>query len=220
MSGTDSSRPGGSAGGRYYREIAGRFLARRGAPLFLSAKDLDLIASWELAAVPLDAVLEGIDRAFEARRGRRSAGDKVLSLSFCAPQVLKAFERVRDRRVGAPLAAAASRPDRRAAVRAAVEAFLGEIPAALDPLKKLFQEALGRLDGAGLSDEDAEALDKKVDAFLVETAAPADRAAARAEVRAEHRSLPAGEAARSADVRLARRRREVFKVPYLSVYYY
>ena len=118
---------GGTAegGNRYYREIAGRFLARRGAPLFLSAKDLDLIATWEKAGVPLAVVLEGIDRAFAGRGRRGPAAGKVLALSFCAPEVLRGFERVRDRRVGRDRALPA-RIDRRSAVRAAAEAFLAE----------------------------------------------------------------------------------------------
>jgi len=220
MSGTGDSAPGGFLSETYFREIAARFLARRGAPLFLSAKDLDLISSWERAGVPLSAVLEGIDRAFEARRGRRGAGDKVLALAFCSPQVLQAFERVRDRRVGADRSAVSSRPDRRAAVCSAVEAFLRAGPPPLIALEGIYREALGRLSGPGLSDEDAEAFDKRVDEALSGEADPAERAALREEIRAEHASIPPAEAERAARIRLVKKRREAFHVPYLSVYYY
>ncbi len=205
--------------GRYFKEIAGRFLARRGAPLFLSAKDIDLIARWEKAGIPLAVVLEGIDRVFVSRSGRAAPGDKVLSLSFCAPEVLRGFERVRDRRVGADRALP-RRPDPRAAARAAVEAFLAAAPVPLPGLEALFREALGKLTGPGLSDEEAEALDARVDAALLAAADPADREKLRAALRAEHRGLPPAEASRAADIRLVKARREGLRIPYLAPYYY
>lgn len=211
--------PTGTHSGRYFKEIANRFLARRGAPLFLSAKDIDLIAQWEKAGIPLAVVLEGIDRAFVNRRGRGAAGDKVLALSFCSAEVLRGFERVRDRRVGrarAPLA----RPDPKAAVRSAVEAFLKAVPPALSGLSGLYREALEKLKGPGLPDEEAEALDARADAIILAAADTAGREALRAAVRAEHRSLSEAEAARASDVRLVKIRREEHKIPYLAPYYY
>ncbi len=204
--------------GRYFREIAGRFLARRGAPLFLSAKDIDLIDKWEKAGVPLDVVLEGIDRAFLSRRGR-GAGDKVLALSFCAAEVLRGYERVRDRRVGGDRSRP-SRSDPRAAVRAAAAAFLADVPPPLPGLAAIFREALAKLDGPGLSDDEAEALDARADAIILAAADPAEREAARAAIRAEHRTLPAAEAARAAGVGIVKRRREADRIPYLAPYYY
>jgi hypothetical protein len=206
-------------GNRYFREIAKRFLARRGAPLFLSAKDLDLIATWEKAGIPPAVVLEGIDRAFASRGRRGSPGGKVLALSFCAAEVLRGFERVRDRRVGGDRALP-PRPDPRAVVRAAVEPFLAAVPAPLSELGPLFREALGKLEAGGLADEEAEALDARADAIILAAASPAEREAIRAAVRKEHRGLRPAEAARAADVRLVKERREKLRVPYLASYYY
>ena len=206
-------------GNRYFREIAGRFLSRRGAPLFLSAKDLDLIASWEKAGVPLAVVLEGIDRAF-ANRGRRgSAGDKVLALSFCSAEVLRGYERVRDRRVGGERGLP-SRPDPRASLRAAVEPFLAAVPGSLSALEHLFREALRKIEAGSLADEEAETLDARADAIILAAASPGEREAARAAVRKEHRSLAPADSARAADVRLIKERRETLRVPYLASYYY
>lgn len=207
------------AGSRYFREVAARFLARRGAPLFLSAKDLDLISSWEKAGIPPAVVLEGIDRSFESGRRRGTAGGKVLALSFCAAEVLRGFERVRDRRVGANRAPQARR-DPRAAVRSAAEVFLAAVPEPVSKLTALFREALAKLEDAGLTDEEAEALDARVDAIIVSTARSAERDALRAAVRAEHRALPAAEVARAADVRLVKQRREAHRIPYFAPYYY
>ena len=45
----------------------------RGAPLILSAAEVDLIAAWEKAGLPLDVVLEGIERTFERPAARAPA---------------------------------------------------------------------------------------------------------------------------------------------------
>ena len=87
---------------RYFQEIAHEFLKSRGAPFFLSSKDLDLIAAWEKMGIPLRVALEGVDRAFENYRAKTAARPKILSLAFCKNQVLKAFEQYKERKVGAP----------------------------------------------------------------------------------------------------------------------
>jgi hypothetical protein len=209
----------GTADDSYYREIAGRFLARRGAPLFLSAKDLDLIAKWRTAGIPLGVVLEGIDRAFERRRAGRTGIGPVLALSFCSADVLRGFERVRDRRVGADRAGPA-RPERRAAIRAAAEAFLSRVPSALSALTGLYREAIAKMDGFCLTDEEAEEYDAKVDEIILASAGAEEREDALGVVRDEHPRLRAAEASRAADVRIVKQRREANRIPYLAVYYY
>ena len=73
----------------YFTEIEEHFRRTRGTGLFLlSPLDWALIESWKNAGVPLDAVLRGIDAAFEKWRGRKSTTQKVNSLAFCAQAVL------------------------------------------------------------------------------------------------------------------------------------
>jgi hypothetical protein len=80
----------------YFSEIEERFSQRRGAVLLLSTLDWALIETWREAGVPLQAVLRGIDTAFdkyEARaakaRGRMS---KVNGLAWCSQAVMEAAE--------------------------------------------------------------------------------------------------------------------------------
>jgi hypothetical protein len=80
----------------YFSEIEERFSQRRGAVLLLSTLDWALIETWREAGVPLQAVLRGIDAAFdkyEARaakaRGRMS---KVNGLAWCSQAVMEAAE--------------------------------------------------------------------------------------------------------------------------------
>src|SRR5882672_5609751 len=49
----------------YFTEIEQRFQQRRGSLLMLSTLDWALIETWREAGVPLEAVLRGIDSAFD-----------------------------------------------------------------------------------------------------------------------------------------------------------
>ena len=73
----------------YFTEIEEHFQRARGTGLFLlSPLDWALIESWNTAGVPLEAVLRGIDDAFEKWRSRKVKTQKVNSLAFCAQAVL------------------------------------------------------------------------------------------------------------------------------------
>jgi hypothetical protein len=73
----------------YYTEIEEHFQRARATSLFLlSPLDWALIDSWNKAGVPLEAVLRGIDAAFEKWRGRKHKTQMVNSLAFCAQAVL------------------------------------------------------------------------------------------------------------------------------------
>ena len=73
----------------YYTEIEEHFQRARGTGLFLlSTLDWALIESWNNAGVPLEAVLRGIDDAFEKWRARKVKTRMVNSLAFCAQAVL------------------------------------------------------------------------------------------------------------------------------------
>jgi hypothetical protein len=205
--------------GRYYREIAAAFLKGRGAPFFLSAKDLDLVSQWERSGLPLPVVLEGIESAFGASRpGGRPRG-KVLSLSYCEIPVARAWERHRDRKVGGTRKTAETR-DRRAAVRTEIDRFLAGVPPGLEALRETFLAAKAALGKDGPSDEDLERWDEKIEEHIRAAVSAEDAAAAREAVRTEHGKLAPGELEKAAAVMLVKRLRAKFKIPYLSLFYY
>jgi hypothetical protein len=73
----------------YFTEIEEHFRLIRGTSLFLlSPLDWALIESWKNAEVPLEAVLRGIETAFQKWRSRRVKTQMVNSLAFCAQAVL------------------------------------------------------------------------------------------------------------------------------------
>ncbi len=87
----------------YFTEIEERFQQRRGSLLMLSTLDWALIETWREAGVPLEAVLRGIDAAFDkhdakAARGKRTR--KVNGLAWCAQAVMEAVEQAREASVG------------------------------------------------------------------------------------------------------------------------
>jgi hypothetical protein len=77
----------------YFTEIENYFWKKRGAHLLVSPLDWAIMETWQKAGVPLDAVLKGIDHAFESyQRSRRGAGKPLKSLAYCTDAVLEAAE--------------------------------------------------------------------------------------------------------------------------------
>jgi hypothetical protein len=89
----------------YFTEIEERFQQRRGSLLMLSTLDWALIEIWREAGVPLEAVLRGIDNAFDKhdQKTLRSPGRtrKVNGLAWCAQSVMEAVEQAIEASVGA-----------------------------------------------------------------------------------------------------------------------
>ncbi len=87
----------------YFTEIEERFQKRRGSLLLLSTLDWALIETWRDAGVPLDAVLRGIDAAFDKyeARQKRARMRRVNGLAWCAQAVMQAAEELREAAAGA-----------------------------------------------------------------------------------------------------------------------
>jgi len=84
----------------YFTEIEEHFQRRRGTILLLSTLDWALIETWKEAGIPLEAVLRGIDVAFDNYDRKPSKTRKVNSLAFCSQEVLAAAEEMKEAAVG------------------------------------------------------------------------------------------------------------------------
>lgn len=84
----------------YFTEIEEHFQRRRGTILLLSTLDWALIETWKEAGIPLEAVLRGIDVAFDRYERRPSKTRKVNGLAFCSQEVLAAAEEMKEAAVG------------------------------------------------------------------------------------------------------------------------
>ena len=81
----------------YFTEIEEHFQRARGTGLFLlSPLDWALIETWKNSGVPLEAVLRGVDSAFEKWRARRSRVQMVNSIAYCAQAVIAEAQRMAD----------------------------------------------------------------------------------------------------------------------------
>jgi hypothetical protein len=86
----------------YFTEIEEYFWRKRGAHLLVSPLDWAIVETWQRAGIPLDAVLRGIDSAFESyQRSRRGAGRPLKSLAYCVDAVLDAATEKQEAAVGA-----------------------------------------------------------------------------------------------------------------------
>jgi len=95
----------------YFTEIEERFLRRRGGGLLLSTLDWALIETWKEAGIPLQAVLRGIDAAFDRYEQRPAKSRKVNSLAYCSQEVLSAAEDMKEAAVGAATDQSSAQPD-------------------------------------------------------------------------------------------------------------
>ncbi|MGA3371696.1 MAG: hypothetical protein ABSC48_08045 [Terracidiphilus sp.] len=117
----------------YFTEIEERFQQRRGALLLLSTLDWALIETWREAGIPLEAVLRGIDAAFDKyeARQKRARMRRINGLAWCAQTVMVAAEELREAAAGtAPAEGAVARES--GFERERVAAHLEAAAAALD----------------------------------------------------------------------------------------
>ena len=214
----DAVEADGRAQSQYYQTIAREFFRRRGAPFFLSPKDVGLIAHWEKMRVPLDAVLEGMETAFEnSRKGGRSA--KVLTLSFCEYQVMKAFGRHAERKVGGARKPV-SRDEKRNNLVHEIEHFLGSVPPGFEELRAFFERALLLVRTAQTREEELERLDDEVDEALWRGASPEEKEEFRRDAVAEFKGKRGVDLEEVIKTRLVKARRNRHKLPYVSLFYY
>jgi hypothetical protein len=81
----------------YFTEIEEHFQRARGTSLFLlSPLDWALIETWKNSGVPLEAVLRGVDLAFEKWRAKRSRVQMVNSIAYCTQAVMAEAQRMAD----------------------------------------------------------------------------------------------------------------------------
>jgi hypothetical protein len=84
----------------YFTEVEEHFQRARGTGLFLmSPLDWALVESWKNAGIPLEAVLRGIDHAFEKWHAKKTRQQMVNSVAYCSQAV---SEEARAMASGAP----------------------------------------------------------------------------------------------------------------------
>jgi hypothetical protein len=232
----------------YFTEIEEYFWRKRGAHLLVSPLDWAIVETWQKAGVPLEAVLKGIDRAFESwGRSRRAAGGRQLkSLAYCVDSVLDAAAEAAEAAAGTgpevkhprPTAEPFSREELRkylernaARLRVAAEKQRVARPALasrFDDSAKRLEEALPLVETPGALDlEDFErrltVLEEKLAAALLADASEEAMISIRREMDRSlapyRRKMSADQLAQLERQYLQKRLFEQFDVPRLSLFY-
>ncbi len=84
----------------YFSDIEEHYQRRRGSILPSSPVDWCLMETWKEAGIPLEAVLRGIDAAFDKWERRAKKTRKVNSLAYCQQAVLAAMEDLQEAALG------------------------------------------------------------------------------------------------------------------------
>jgi hypothetical protein len=139
----------------YFTEVEERFQQARGTALFLmSPLDWALVETWKDQGVPLEAVLKGIDDAFEKWRAKKTKTQQVNSIAYCAQAVMEAARRIENPQSAptpseSPFEIAEVEKHLRAAIQKfpagfesvvdALESILADLPARLEKIEELEQ---------------------------------------------------------------------------------
>jgi hypothetical protein len=230
----------------YFTEIEEYFWKKRGAHLLVSPVDWALMEAWQKAGIPLEAVLKGIDQAFESyQKSRRGTGKPLKSLAYCSDAVLEAAEEQAEAAAGAAPKHSAAKPEpfSREDIRAYFSRNLALMSDAsaknaasspqlvdqLNPISRSLQSLSATLDSpAALDLEDLErqltVLDDKLHAVLL---AHADdnlllsiRRSMDSHLAAYRRKMQAAQLALVEKQYIQRRLLEEFGLPRLSLYYF
>ena len=224
----------------YFTEIEEAFQRRRGGVLLLSALDWALIETWKDAGIPLEAVLRGIDAAFDRYDQRPSKTKKVNSLAYCSQEVLTAAEEMKEAAVGTAPASTSGRGFDASEIAAFLERCTVELEKAKLPSRAgVVPEAVARETAATLRElaeqvkaklprlEDLErrlnVLEEKLFAILVAVVEDNEVVAVRAQADRElapYRSkMPSAQVEQLQKQFTHKKLLEKYKLPRLSLFY-
>jgi hypothetical protein len=145
----------------YFTEIEEHFWRKRGAHLLVSPLDWAIVETWQKAGIPLNAVLKGIDRAFESwGRSRRAAGGRQLkSLAYCVDAVLDAAQEAQEAAAGTGPQVASRRPAAEPFSRAELKGYFERnalrLRAAAEKIRTAHADLAARLDETSQRLEDS-----------------------------------------------------------------
>jgi hypothetical protein len=217
----------------YFTEIEEHFQRRRGSLLLLSTIDWALIETWREAGIPLAAVLQGIDAAFDKfdARKNKSRVRRVNGLAYCAQEVISAMETMQQAAVGATPArpGAAEQGFDQERIAAHLEAAAQQLRAAhsfaeiADRLQALAHETRSRLPHLEELEQSLTVLEEKLFAIILTTTPEVELLALRQQAAAElapYRSrMPAMQIRQVEQQFLHKRLLEKLNLPRLSLFY-
>ncbi len=203
----------------YYQKIARAFLKHQPAIFFIPPRDLELISEWEKLNLPLEVIIEGIDRTFARRlAGRRKRN--IYSLSQCEKEILKAYAQHQERLVGQQAPQAPDPAIKAARVLGEVRSSLETLPAELSDVRRILEEALAALQAVPLEEARLEALDEELDRILWDLTPEEQKREALAAARQDYPGRTDSQLEEIRRTRIVRDRRQQLRLPRLALFYY
>ena len=216
----------------YFTEIEDHFQRRRGSLLLLSTIDWALIETWREGGIPLAAVLQGIDAAFDKYDARRHKARvrRINGLAYCAQEVMAAVEAMQEAAVGATPAkpGAAEQGFEQERIAAHLEVAAQQLSAAgqaelADRLRALAGDVSSKMPQLEELEQCLTVLEQKLFALVLTTTPEAELLALRQQAAAElapYRSrMPAMQIRQVEHQFLHKRLLEKFNLPRLSLFY-
>jgi len=202
----------------YYQTIVRSFLNRRGAPFFLTPREISLISYWEKNRFPLRIVLEGIRACFEHGRTRKQKGKGRTSLVMCEPFVSKSYDMCKERQVGSRVKKK-SRVEQKRHAEKEVKFFLSSISPEMKYLEPPFVQALGLLNTQDCQEGVLDELEARVETLIL-TQAKKEARQVKSSIQNEFPSIQADELTRITRLRVIKGIRQKHKIPHISLFYY
>lgn len=203
----------------YFQSIARYFFKQRGAPFFLSSRELELVSKWEKMEIPLPVVLEGIKRAFESYKRKRGKKTRIQTLSFCERQVLNAFDQYRERKVGSERMRI-ERTEKRKLAKAEIKTFLDNLPEQIRYLKEAYSRAQRLLSRSSVEEEKLEQIEGEVEELIRKHSSVEEKDRVKRDVYSEYNVKDDEEFLRIFRIKLVKAIRDRYKIPYISLFYY
>jgi hypothetical protein len=219
----------------YFTEIEEHFQRRRGSLLLLSTIDWALIETWREAGIPLAAVLQGIDAAFDKYDARKNKARvrRVNGLAYCAQEVISAMDAMQEAAIGAtPRPNTAEQGFEQERIAAHLEGAAqqlrnapqgGSLAEIADRLQALAMDARAKLPQLEELEQSLTVLEEKLFAVLLTRTPEAELLALRQQAAAElapYRSrMPAMQIRQVEQQFLHKRLLEKFNLPRLSLFY-
>jgi hypothetical protein len=205
----------------YYQTIEKFFIDLRGAPFFLSSRELDIISKWEEQGIPLRIVLEGIKGSFEQRGNRGGKRRRPYNLDYCHSFVMRAFHLHQDRRVGRKKSnVLQGEKEKKTKILLEVERFLADIPEELQPLKPIYARLHTKLSDGEVTEEELEKAEEIIERLIKENLPAAQADAITAEIRSEFGRISGAKFDQIFRVKALKAEREKYKIPHVSPFYY
>lgn len=205
----------------YYQTITKVFIELRGAPFFLSSKELDRIRQWEERGIPLRVILEGIRESFEQPGHRHRKRRRPLTLDYCNSFVLRAFDLYRERCVGRKKKTVSGKKRKwETRVLREVERFLADLPEEFHTLEPVYKKLQRKMSRGEATEEELEKAEEAIEKLIEESLSAAQSRAITAEIRAEFGKMSGAEFDEIFRIKALKAAREKHKIPHVSPFYY